>query len=383
MSTQRSFARRAKASASTQALASAPLEIKEVPRMVDVVEGMYACRGAYATANTKVFRGRSGLRALHAAARVTATEPDHMILAVTRCQFRDSALTLLRVLGASVTIHVRPRERVREADEPPCPQPATPSIPLRTVHCALSGHTGENGEYDPAAMAASWFFDSTSDFDWPVGEGEAALVASVPFEAVADYVDASAEDSLLISAPRSTITVGIAGFGLALVNDPPAFGAKRTPVAEYAIDRFLQEMVGIVLVENRGATSVQRGPRRQLFFDATALISELYPDPALSPADLAGALSVGVRTLQQAFQEAGSSVSAEIRSQRARAARALLMQPKYDVLSLEELAAHCGYGSTETLRDGLRTHFKRHLASCGAAGTGLPRMVFRLIAHNR
>lgn len=182
-------------------------------------------------------------------------------------------------------------------------------------------------------------------------------MVSVPIGAVADYVDMNAQRSILVHEPRCTIAPAIAGFGLVLVNDAGSPATSHTPVADYAIDRFLQEMTAIVLVENRGATSVQRGPRRHLYFEATALIAELYADPELKPGDLAAALNVSARTLQQAFQEAGSSICTEIRSQRARAARNLLNEPKYDVLSLGQIATHCGFRNAEALRKGLKSHY--------------------------
>lgn len=322
--------------------------------MRDVVAEMFACRGIHASDNTKIFRGTAGLRALNAAVRVTTAQPDEALLAISRHEFRDSALTLVQALGSPVTLRVRCGALQSNTELITGPGSTGRAEP---VHCVLSGYTGENGSYDPATMAVSWVFDSISEFDWVIDEGEAALVVSVPDEAIADYVEADHEAPLLVRAPRCTIAPAIAGFALALVNDAGTSAAARTPVADYAIDRFLQEMTGIVLVENRGATMVQRGPRRQLYFEAAALITELYADPALGPADLAAALNVSVRTLQQAFQEAGSRVSAEIRSQRARAARSLLAEPKYDVLSLGQIAAHCGYRSTETLREGLKTHY--------------------------
>lgn len=338
----------------------------KVTVMRDVIAEMFACRGTRASEHTMIFRGTMGLRALDAAVRITALRPDETLLTITRHEFQGSALTLIQTLGSPVTIHVH-RTTVPGADSgvPPTSRPDT-------VHCVLSGHTGENGDYDPATMTVSWLFDSVSEFDWTIDGGEASLVVSVPVEAVADYVDVDHGEQLLVRAPRCTIAPAIAGFSLALVNDAGTSATVRTPVADYAIDRFLQEMTGIVLVENRGATTVQRGPRRQLYFDATALITELYADPKLGPANLATALNVSVRTLQQAFQEAGSSVSAEVRAQRAQVARNLLTEPQYDVLTLAQIAAHCGYRSVETLRESVKSRYDitpRELRS-GRSGAG-------------
>lgn len=316
----------------------------------DVVAEMFACRGIRASEHTMIFRGTVGLRSLKGAVHVTAARPDDVLLTITRHEFRDCALTLIQALGSPLTVHVH-----RAAG--PWTTEQRRQTSRGRVHCALSGHTGENGSYDPATMAVSWLFDSASEFDWSIDEGEASLVVSVPVEAVADYEDTDAQRSILVHEPRCTIAPAIAGFGLALVNDAGTSATIRTPVANYAIDRFLQEMTAIVFVENRGATTVQRGPRRELYFEATALITELYADPELGPGDLAAALNVGVRTIQKAFQEAGSSISSEIRTQRARAARNLLSEPKYDVLSLGQIATHCGYRSMETLREALKSHY--------------------------
>lgn len=130
----------------------------------DPVAEIFACCGIPAVEHTKTFRGIAGLRALDTAARVTAARPDDLLVTVTRHEFRSSALTLIQTLGSPIMIRTHP---VGGRGAAGSPQPTDQS---QTVHCVLSGPTGDDGAFDPATMAVSWLFDSASEFDWAIDE---------------------------------------------------------------------------------------------------------------------------------------------------------------------------------------------------------------------
>ena len=308
-------------------------------RMSDLITDLFDQAGQRVAPDTVLIRGASGLRALARSARVSSDAPERVALAVTHRAFRSSSVTLIQAWGSSVTLRVCERQ-------------------LSQAHVVLAGKTGEAGTFDPGAMRATWMFDGSQGFDWELGAETASLVVSVPRGALSDYMELLRGAPLLIHEPTCSVTHAVAGFALGLVNEgggtqTPTF----TPIAQYAVDRFLQEMVGIILVEDRGATGVHSGSRQRLYLGALAVVAESYADPGLALADVAKTLSASVRALQLAFQEAGTTFSAELRAQRARAAHALLLSPEYDVLSIGEIAARCGYHSPATLRDEVKARF--------------------------
>lgn len=292
--------------------------------------------GTAVSSNTVVFLGTHGFSQLTDILPVVAQDPARMQVSLTRVTFRESILALIQVLHSDVHITLPVGDRGR-------------------IYLVLAGDAGTENVFEPEAMRARWLFDGSQPLEWTLRSGMAVMVISVPAEVLGEYVD-TATMRIRIEDPRTSVDQAIAGFTLSIVNDRTALEA-HTPVAVYAIDRFLQEMVQIVLVEDRGASDLHSGSRQRFYLSAVALISERYRDPDLCIQDVASILNVSVRALQQSFQDAGTSFSSELRSQRARAARSLLMRPEFDVLTLAEIADHCGYHSVRGLRDELKHKF--------------------------
>jgi len=87
---------------------------------------------------------------------------------------------------------------------------------------------------------------------------------------------------------------------------------------------------------------------------ARALIVEMHLDPATTPAGLAQALGIPLRTLQRVFADAGSSIAYELRRARAGTAAALLASPSTRGQSATRTARDAGFGSVASMRRALR-----------------------------
>ncbi|MEU8877882.1 helix-turn-helix domain-containing protein [Streptomyces javensis] len=88
---------------------------------------------------------------------------------------------------------------------------------------------------------------------------------------------------------------------------------------------------------------------------AKELVHAHLADPELSPAMLAHALNVSIRTLQRAFAAVGDSVTAYVRHRRLEEARLALISPSSG-LTISELAAHWQFADRSHF---IRT-FKKH-----------------------
>lgn len=120
--------------------------------------------------------------------------------------------------------------------------------------------------------------------------------------------------------------------------------------------QLLTEMVGSMILDRLGSIPSSERPTAssRLREEAVALIAQRRADPNLSIEDIAAGIPVSSRRLQAVFAEAETSVSAEIRRQRAALAVHLLGSPRYDALRIDEIARHAGFGSALTMRKALQ-----------------------------
>lgn len=128
---------------------------------------------------------------------------------------------------------------------------------------------------------------------------------------------------------------------------------KASAIEQYAIEQLVMEMCGAVLLDRIGGVSGQGSPHDVLRERAIAVIAQQCGDPALNPARVAREVQSSLRQLQLVFSEAGNSVAAEIRRQRARLAHSLLVDSRYDVLSVDQIAQRAGFQSSMSMRRAL------------------------------
>lgn len=129
--------------------------------------------------------------------------------------------------------------------------------------------------------------------------------------------------------------------------------SQASAIEQYAIEQLVMEMSGAVLLDRVGAVTGQGTPHEVLRGRATAVIAQQCGDPGLNPTQVAREVQSSLRQLQLVFAESGGSVAGEIRSQRARLAHSLLMDSRYDVLSIDQIAQRSGFHSPMSLRRAL------------------------------
>lgn len=136
-----------------------------------------------------------------------------------------------------------------------------------------------------------------------------------------------------------------------------AGGMKPTALERYATEQLLTEMVGSLLLDRLGVGWSSGSPTAALRDRAIAVIAQSRADPELNAERVALAVQASLRRVQAAFAEVGTSISAEIRRQRARLAKSMLTNSRYDVLSIEQVAVQSGFGTTMSLRRALADQY--------------------------
>ncbi|AXK46877.1 AraC family transcriptional regulator [Brachybacterium saurashtrense] len=153
---------------------------------------------------------------------------------------------------------------------------------------------------------------------------------------------------------RGTLTRATHAFASSLLDHSDSL----TAVESYATGQLLTEMVGAMILDRfgfgLGPDAETTTASARLRDQATAVIAQRRADPALGVEEIATSVLVSPRSLQAAFAEVSTTVSAQIRQQRAALAAHLLTSSRYQVLSIDEIAREAGFGSTLSMRRALQ-----------------------------
>jgi AraC-like DNA-binding protein len=212
----------------------------------------------------------------------------------------------------------------------------------------------EVGEGDKQAAAAGSVVISPSGVPNLVHAAGSWATTSV-------QVDGAAVESLVPRLPeriavfpeRTALQRGVHAFAAQIARG----GLQPTALERYATEQLLTEMVGSLLLDRFGVAWSGGSPTAALRDRAIAVIAQSRADPDLNAEAVARAVQSSLRRVQVAFAEVGTSISAEIRRQRARLAKSLLTNSRYDVLSIEQVAAQSGFGTTMSLRRALTDQY--------------------------
>lgn len=175
-----------------------------------------------------------------------------------------------------------------------------------------------------------------------------AYVVLLPREVVASFVPALPAHAQFVS-DRRTLDIAFESFLRAIATTTKPASA----IEDYAIGQLLMEMCGAVLLDRTGAVAGRGSPHDVLRDRALAVIAQQCADPDLTPELVARQVQSSLRQLQLIFAAANNSVAVEIRRRRARLARTLLLDSRYDVLSVEQIALRAGFRSPMSLRRAL------------------------------
>lgn len=216
------------------------------------------------------------------------------------------------------------------------------------VDGALTLRGGAADREIQAGRGDVWACNRSNSFDLVVEADSQLVVVTLPVQVQQEF--GIAEDSALQAMdPNSTMLSPALGFLREI-----ALQDQEVPsVAAYFMEKLVHEMVGGILLENRGARFTAM-PRKGFFEQAMDYIAAAAGDGSLTPATLASELSLSLRQLQREFKRNNVSIAAVILQHRIDLAVRLLKNPKLDVLPLEQVAEHSGFSSTVQLRRALR-----------------------------
>lgn len=179
------------------------------------------------------------------------------------------------------------------------------------------------------------------------------VAAIVPRAAIASFVPALPPGATVYSDRRLLDT----SMELFVSNLLEAEG-RASAIEQYAIEQLVMEMSGALLLDRMGAVTGQGSPHEVLRDRAIAVIAQQCGDPSLNPVRVAREVQSSLRQLQLVFAEAGYTVAGEIRRHRARLAHSLLVDSRYDVLSIEQISQRAGFHSPMSLRRALDEAFQ-------------------------
>lgn len=174
------------------------------------------------------------------------------------------------------------------------------------------------------------------------------IVARVPRDALLPYVP-SLEDSVGIHGDLTMPERAMLAFLTQSVTDEHEVSEAESST----VNRQVLEMAGTLVLGRRGRGLAHDTPRGVLRQRALAVIAARSGDVTLTPESLAAAVNTSLRRLQEVFADSDSSVGGEIRRERARIARSLLQDPRFDDLDTGSIAASSGFGSSASMRRAL------------------------------
>lgn len=179
------------------------------------------------------------------------------------------------------------------------------------------------------------------------------LVAQMPRSAVNAFVP-QLPDVVSSFPDRRLLDLAMKAFLAEVIDRDESSSA----IEQYAIEQLVMEMGGAVLLDRWGTGGTHGSPRSVLRDRALAVIAQQSADLTLTPSRVARDVASSLRHLQSIFAEAGTTVAGEIRRHRARLARALLTDSRYDVLTVEQVAQRSGFGNAMTLRRALHDVYR-------------------------
>jgi AraC-like DNA-binding protein len=212
-------------------------------------------------------------------------------------------------------------------------------------HAAVLFATGEGMDGAPLPVARFVPPHTGENIEW--GRSSEVIAVWVPLETLRELIhDAPLRPLTLHPTP---MVQAFRAFTLAIARNTE----DSTSISRYAIERLLAEMVFGALLEVFAGDLPERG-QAPLAERARSTMLLHREDPQFTIAELASELHVSLRHLQRAFAKLGTTPGDALRRLRVELAESLLRNPDYEVLTIEEIAAHSGFTSGLQLRRALR-----------------------------
>ena len=132
---------------------------------------------------------------------------------------------------------------------------------------------------------------------------------------------------------------------------------SASPVGELVAERTIEDLVVGMFLEADGHSMDSEDLRAGLRGRALVEIAANHRDPRLTPAVVAARLSVSLRHLQRAFENADQSVAHAIARRRAESAALMLASPMASALTMQQIARDSGFSSAFELRAAFRERY--------------------------
>ncbi|WP_067901686.1 helix-turn-helix domain-containing protein [Nocardia vaccinii] len=146
---------------------------------------------------------------------------------------------------------------------------------------------------------------------------------------------------------KSDITSSLATLLRSIAKDLEQFDE----ISLFCVNRAIRPLLSAILRENLGDDFQLTGTKVELIATVRYFISKNLADPALDPASIAAALHMSVRNLHRIFNEADTSISREIRTQRLRRFAECLRNPTLRNENIGVLASQWGiFGASKLSR---------------------------------
>jgi AraC-like DNA-binding protein len=156
------------------------------------------------------------------------------------------------------------------------------------------------------------------------------------------------------------VTTGVRGLAADLIASLCRNAAETEPYAAAVLATQFLDVVGLAFDVAPGDSP--EGPsvaRNALRRRALAFIDNHLSDPDLNPNQIAGAIGVSLRYLQQSFADIESSVRDALRLRRLRLCYQKLQDPRFDLVRISELAQRHGFTNQSHFAASFKRQFNR------------------------
>ncbi|UCR88591.1 helix-turn-helix domain-containing protein [Mycetocola spongiae] len=195
-----------------------------------------------------------------------------------------------------------------------------------------------------AGDAVIGFDEISADVEYP----ERVRFVSVTVDSMIPFPGGLPEDRTMRYIPRDEMFNGAAASFFEALLRPVAF--PLAPVDELRVSRAIAKVINEVLVAttpNRESAAARRVEERTV---VRGYIAAHFTRPDLSVAAIAEHYGMSARSLQRLYSDHGENVSNVIRQRRLEHAVSMLLDARFDGLSIDDISVRSGFAGANQLR---------------------------------
>lgn len=246
---------------------------------------------------------------------------------------RYSGLSVSEVSGAAHKVVRRPSD-IRATAE------ADFLVSLQRRNTSRLTQHGRDAVLEPGDLA---IYDSTQPYSLELGPGFTQTVLQFPKKRLLERLPAAE----VLGGTRIDGTTAIGRLVRETALGLSAQLETGNPVLSVLLQETLIDLIATGLADGTGAGLELSSPDRQALLRARAFIADHLSDPDLDRGRVALSTGLSVRRLNDLFHAEGTSISAAIRGSRIEAAARRLRDPRFEHLSVSEIAMRCGFNNLQ------------------------------------